>query len=310
MYRECPPALLKTPRKSSTPIVSPDTTPVGVPDTARIDVEVPDDNTSVLTNSTTKSFRPDVVKKKTPREEIKSIPDKEEYEEIDEMEEIAETEEIAEKRYVTNQDKPTGLYQHWTDNKKEAREDDYYTPVLSVLNIFEFLIDKGFLDPSHLVFDPMCGGGVIIGVAESMKISAIGRDKYSMEVSHDYLIDPLPEPRPDIIITNFAFSVKHEAVEKAIIDGIPICVLLPIQILQTKTCNLLKQVGFFIVFPCYSMSFKRKDGKTCSIGPVGWFLFNFETTDEMAGQESYKSFMLFKGMFKVYEKHEVEDDDV
>ena len=108
-------------------------------------------------------------------------------------------------------------------------------------------------------------------VLEQRDFTVVGRDLYTTEEKHNYLLTD--DPEYEVMITNPPFCLKHKFFEKAINSGKPFIMLLPLQFLTPKCSyeNIKKcEIDIMIMNP--SPKFLHGDGER-DVGDCGKTLF-------------------------------------
>jgi hypothetical protein len=123
-----------------------------------------------------------------------------------------------------------------------------------------------------VIFEPCCGNGRIVKFLLERGFTVIGRDLYSTEVKHDYLIED--DPVYDVLLTNPPFALKHQFFEKAMNSGKPFIMLLPLQFLTPK-CSFenIKRCKIDIMIMNPSPVFLNGDVER-QVGDCGWMFVN------------------------------------
>ena len=148
--------------------------------------------------------------------------------------------------------------------------DQYFTPPESVVPLFN-LIDKGTY---KTVFEPCCGKNHIVKLLEEHGFEVIARDKFTMEISHDYLIEE--DPEYDVLITNPPFASKYEFLEKAYQTKKPFAMLLPFDTLTSKRGHdIFQKYGVAVGVFYKRVEFEREDESKVNTCPTAWFFGNF-----------------------------------
>ena len=117
------------------------------------------------------------------------------------------------------------------------------------------------------IYEPCCGNGAIVKFLEKRGFTVIGRDLYTTEQKHDYLL--AEDPVYDVLITNPPFCLKHEFFEKAMNSQKPFIMLLPLQFLTPKRSNEnIKKCEIDIMVMNPSPKFLNDDGNR-DVGDCG-----------------------------------------
>ena len=85
---------------------------------------------------------------------------------------------------------------------------------------------KNFGGTSGVIIEPCYGNGAITNVLEEHGFNVVSTDKFTMEVSTDFLIDPVADC--DLIVTNPPFSKKNQFIQRCYELKIPFLMLLPL----------------------------------------------------------------------------------
>ena len=154
--------------------------------------------------------------------------------------------------------------------EKPMEQDIFETPseMLNTLSdILPVIAGKKVLEPCH-------GNGAITNYLKGNGIDVQARDKFTMEESHDFLTEPIPDDI-DYIITNPPFVLKYEFLAKLSAWGKPFVLLLPVETLFTK-----KGFPLFQSFPFDMIIFNGASnflhaGKIRQVAGCAWFLCRF-----------------------------------
>ena len=128
------------------------------------------------------------------------------------------------------------------------------------------------------VFEPCNGNGAITNYLTANGIDVLARDKYTMEKSHDFLTEPIPDDI-EVINTNPPFNLKYEFLAKLSAWGKMFVLLLPVETLFTK-----KGFSLFQSFPFGMIIFNGASnflhaGKIRQVAGCAWFLCRFPNAD-------------------------------
>jgi len=159
--------------------------------------------------------------------------------------------------------------------------DKYYTPKEAVLSIVEILKKCNI---TH-IWEPMAGEGHIVKVLQSENFNVIGWDRdgeYAIE-GYDFLTLKLSDvPDCQVIISNPAFSIKYEVLEKLRIIDKPFMMLLPIECLATVKFKEIYDkftasvdIGLLAPPPKF-----EHEGKKVQVSPCAWFAYGFTQQKE------------------------------
>ena len=127
------------------------------------------------------------------------------------------------------------------------------------------------------VFEPCAGNDAIVDYLTDYGINVIARDKYTKEISHDLLKDPMPDG-VDIIITNPPFNLKFEILARLVEYGKPFILLLPFETSTTKTFHrIVGDTKFDLLVPSGRSRFLHA-GAFRDVGPTAWYVFSPAST--------------------------------
>jgi hypothetical protein len=154
-------------------------------------------------------------------------------------------------------------------NATSSLPQDLFETPLNALKLLEGVLKTM---EGKVIFEPCCGNGRIVKFLEERGFTVIGRDLYSTEVKHDYLIED--DPEYDVLLTNPPFALKHQFFEKAMSSGKPFIMLLPLQFLTPK-CSFenIKRCKIDIMIMNPSPVFLNGDVER-QVGDCGWFFVN------------------------------------
>ena len=124
------------------------------------------------------------------------------------------------------------------------------------------------------IFEPCNGNGAITNYLKGNGIDVLARDKFTMEESHDFLKEPIPDDI-DYIITNPPFVLKYEFLSKLSTWGKPFVLLLPVETLFTKKgFPLFQSIPFDMIIFNGASNFLHA-GKIRQVAGCAWFLCRF-----------------------------------
>jgi hypothetical protein len=145
----------------------------------------------------------------------------------------------------------------------------------SVLPIIPII--KKFVGDSGVILEPCYGNGAITNVLEEHGFTVINFDKFTMEVSTDFLADPVAEC--DLIVTNPPFSKKRQFIERCFELRIPFLMLLPIDTMFRAGIMPFFSKGIQ-VFILPKRSKFLNNGEWKNYGECVWFgKFSYDTHD-------------------------------
>ena len=114
---------------------------------------------------------------------------------------------------------------------------------------------------------------------EDQGFTTVNSDKYTMNPPHDFLVDAPPSPF-DIIISNPPFIIKQEIIEKTLSYGVPVVLLMKVDVIITHWFNVLRQGHklnmLFIRGGCNFIHCN----KLRSVGACAWFCFDLPVGNE------------------------------
>ena len=142
---------------------------------------------------------------------------------------------------------------------------DWVDPIIPII--------KNFVRTSGVILEPCHGNGAITNVLEEHGFNVVSSDKFTMEVSTDFLIDPVADC--DLIVTNPPFSKKREFIQRCFELKIPFLMLLPIDTMSRAKIIPFFSQGIKIFIPPKQSKFLH-NGAWKGYGECVWFgKFNY-----------------------------------
>lgn len=151
--------------------------------------------------------------------------------------------------------------------------DLYETTEPAISAIYDYVI-KSLPNKDGLMFyEPAMGNGNIVQYFQSKGLNIVGSDKYTQNLSVDFIEDEIPDCY-DFIITNPPFNKATEFLEKCYETKKPFLLLLPLEYLSSASrYKIFHEHGviIYIIFPKPKFDVKGKD---VDIGGCAWYYGN------------------------------------
>ena len=168
--------------------------------------------------------------------------------------------------------KNRGMFSSARSSSRDVHQDLYETDIRALEPLFEHWL-KDNVDKNECIGELFCGNMAIVNfLIEKGYTNIVAKDKYTVpDESYDFLTEPIPEAIR-LILTNFAFSVQHEALRKIVEARIRFCLLMKLDMMTTSSSGFtIRDHVERIIVPCPKAPFKH-NGKRMQICGCGWFI--------------------------------------
>ena len=157
----------------------------------------------------------------------------------------------------------------------KPQQDLYETSPKTVQAIIDELIVKIPNYKQLVLWEPFAGNNKIVDVIVSNGMRCVGTDKFTYDVSTDYLtITDVDIPYHDMVISNPPFCISTDILNKLYASNKPFIMLLPlVNVSRIKKHKLFMKYGIiiYIVFP--TPTFLR-EGRTIQVDVCAWFYYS------------------------------------
>jgi hypothetical protein len=204
--------------------------------------------------------------------------------------------------------KNRGMFRSARSSSRDVHQDLYETDIRALEPLYEHWLNDN-VEKNECIGELFCGNLAIVNfLIEKGYTNIVAKDKYTIpDDSYDFLTEPIPEGIM-LILTNFAFSVQHEALKKIIASRIRFCLLMKLDIMTTSSSGFtIRDHVDRLIIPCPKAPFIH-DGKRMQICGCGWFIG--QGFGESYGKKTgIATFIVSSTLLKKTQKDESEDDE-